>query len=568
MSLEFYRQIEEEIFQSGRSIRNLNSKAFEDSIKNAISIGKTQSKKQKTIKPIISPEPKEIKYFLEFYNRHQTILELLNDFFLIKLSNIEILERPKVLFLCDSASLHLPLIKELMQNEEIHDNLKCIKHAIEDVSTLFPNKKAIDNYLCLLIITPNLNTNIEWKGYIEQFLGYFDEKLFITIKSRNNQITLKDYNEEPITDKIVLDILNNINKVFYNKVITNDQQRLIKSFFQKMSGSITYRLLNPGASGASVIEVQGTSIYGGSMKRYVVKIAQKTNAQISKLSSEIDKFKEFVKHYSTIKTTYSADYHENETLEAIFYNYASAGSLTDALPFANLLTDILSNKGQILNVTTALLNCELFNAWKTSSNEFETYGNLYRDYIKNEKKIREAVAEIDDKEVILPNLFNFYDHVIKLKTDIKKKICHGDLHTDNFFYDGNFVTLIDFGFTGNHHAIIDHVFLEASIRFKHFPKYIPISELIDYENKFSDIKSFKDDFNLDFIKRPNLKIYYEIISLIRKDSLKYLVNQNEPTEYLLSLFLISFRQIQYPDLNQIYALRFSDALSKIIKLST
>ena len=44
-------------------------------------------------------------------------------------------------------------------------------------------------------------------------------------------------------------------------------------------------------------------------------------------------------------------------------------------------------------------------------------------------------------------------------------------------------------------------------------------------------------------------------------------DNESPLEYLIALFIISFRQIQYADLNQNYAMQSADILSKeIIKL--
>ena len=59
----------------------------------------------------------------------------------------------------------------------------------------------------------------------------------------------------------------------------------------------------------------------------------------------------------------------------------------------------------------------------------------------------------------------------------------------------------------------------------------------------------------------------KLIIQIRENAKQHMLDSTNPLEYLILLFVINFRQIQYPDLNQAYALTSAEILSKeIIKL--
>ena len=59
--------------------------------------------------------------------------------------------------------------------------------------------------------------------------------------------------------------------------------------------------------------------------------------------------------------------------------------------------------------------------------------------------------------------------------------------------------------------------------------------------------------------------YCEIIKSIRSNSEQYLLNQNSKIEYYISLFFMTYRQVRYTDMNQLYAIESSEILlNKII----
>ncbi len=88
-----------------------------------------------------------------------------------------------------------------------------------------------------------------------------------------------------------------------------------------------------------------------------------------------------------------------------------------------------------------------------------------------------------------------------------------------------------------------------------------------YESKLLSINSFSNDFDLSFIKRTIVLELFKLITQIREKAKEYMLDKLSNLEYLISLFIINFRQIQYSDLNQRYAMYSAEILSKeIIKL--
>ena len=567
-----YKQIEEDAFNRGRTVRNLDAEKLALSFKP--SGGKTdpKSKKPKSGKVSKHKEAPTEKYFVNFYNRNFLVFSALTDYYLLALSNSDIPNPPVLLILCDDSNSNLPPLKSLMDKEIEGKVLQCIKHNISNLEQIFPDLKATVNYLCVLNVTPSLTDPAGLKEQIDKLAGFFEDRSILTVKKRDSTITDTDYFTENLTDDKIAEILGNSNKIFHNKILSFDEQRLIKSFFPKiMSATITYEILDRGASGAVVFEVQAVPIHMGRRKRYVIKIARKKAVGDSKLKIEMQNFELFVEDVSTAPTNYAADYKENEILEAIRYNYASADSNSDARPFAKILNEFLAGNGAegnlLADIIASLLTCDLFiNGMREKTSVTETLDKLYAPYLQSGTKVKNAIHEIADTNVNIPTLLSFYERLKAHSMTVNQKVCHGDLHTDNFFYDNKHVTLIDFGFTGMHHAVIDHALLEASIRFKHFPKYISLSELENYDTKLMDFSSFQESFNMDFIQRAKIRALYDLIYQLRLDSRQFFHDKNNPTEYLISLFLISFRQIQYPDLNQLYALRFSELLSKCIRI--
>jgi hypothetical protein len=100
---------------------------------------------------------------------------------------------------------------------------------------------------------------------------------------------------------------------------------------------------------------------------------------------------------------------------------------------------------------------------------------------------------------------------------------------------------------------------------KHFPRYISAEELLKYEIEFLARNTFEPIHDFSFCERQDIRMFYKLINLVRIDAKQYCIDKNNPLkEYLISLFLITYRQIQYEDLNQLYALKLVEFLGEKI----
>ncbi|MFM2016898.1 MAG: Ternary complex associated domain 9 [Bacteroidota bacterium] len=561
--VDLYEQIEDELFQKEKSVSNLDLKQLKEDIK-------SWEEKKNTAKVERKSGVEEFdEAFVQFYNLNRTVFADLKNFYLIRLENSEVEANWIPIILCDSTSINLPAlngIKTSTENQEVSCAKKQINELVESIN---PLRGPLHNYLCVLCINPDLKGIEDITESLSVLFGHFDIVSLLTVKARNVKISATDVDEENKQTTIFELLGENCSKVFNNISLSYDNERIIKSFFRG-TAIINYRILNPGASGSVVIEVQATPTHMRKSKRYVVKIALKDTAKPGKLKSEMKNYDTFVKDAPTINTNYQAEYHENEAMEAIKYSYASSGSIEDAKSFAEILgsyfTSPTSTAISINKITAALFSCELITHWNMISPKQSKCQSVYESFLRKEDEIVNMINDINDKNVESANLIEFYQRVKEFTLSYNEKTCHGDLHSDNFFWDGQHVTLIDFGITGRHHAVVDHSSLETSIRVKHFPRHVPIDEIMKYEELFIDDKTFDGSLDLSFISRERLREIFGNIMLIRQDSVKYFVDPKVSREYFISLFLLMFRQIQYRDLNQLYALRMADLLAKKISL--
>jgi tRNA A-37 threonylcarbamoyl transferase component Bud32 len=305
------------------------------------------------------------------------------------------------------------------------------------------------------------------------------------------------------------------------------------------------------------------------MGRFVVKFDIKNPER--KIKKEKTLFRQYVS--DLLVPGYASEYEETITHEAIRYNYASSDSKKDSFPFSKLINDKIRNKYNysftLEKVIDELFDCAPYQIWHTKKSlETITVKTLYSDYLKSEAKIFKAISlikGIDESATESEELVLNYKKIKNYSLKIYKKICHGDLHSENFFKDEQAgVYLIDFGWTNQHHSVIDHATLECSLKFKHLPLYVPLEELTNCETELLSINSFSKSFNLSFINRQSVWEIAKLIIQIREDAKQHMTDKNNPLEYLISLFIINFRQIQYPDLNQAFALATAEILSKKI----
>ena len=457
----------------------------------------------------------------------------------------------KVRILYDDEFNKHPEINSFNTNEVIYD-LK--KYNLHDFSDLVAKKEDVQNqnYLFIFLLTAHLTDNHKLIDEIRSIIGLFSSSYYLGLKTKPVESTLH-FDFKRIEDGYRL-IEFFTGKIFNNRELTFEEETIIKMLF-------------PG----KVIEVQPLKVDTPNMPRFVAKYSIIDSER--KLHNERDKFNQFIRNTGVIG--YSADYYDTDTHEAIMYNYASSDSKKDSFSFANLISDKILDQYSydftLKEVIDELFTCAPYQIWnsKKTENTF-TIKSIYSDYLKSEAKILKVISqikEIDESDVANEELIRSYKIIKDYSINTYRKICHGDLHSENFFKDEQGVYLIDFGWTNQHHSLIDHTTLECSLKFKHLPSYIPIADLVKCEETLLSIDSFSNSFDLSFIKRPSILEVYKLIVQIRDNSKQHMFNKLNPLEYLISLFIINFRQIQYSDLNQTYAIASAEILAKeIVKL--
>jgi hypothetical protein len=265
---------------------------------------------------------------------------------------------------------------------------------------------------------------------------------------------------------------------------------------------------------------------------------------------------------------YECHYSKTLTHEGILYGYAIADTEKESYSFS----DIVSKQDNPFFANKVDLIDSLFNEtsiYETWSNIVEKkhykVSELYSEYINEEKILQQvcSILNIPLSQIENDELVKDFRLIWNYESEFDIKICHGDLHTDNLFKDNLGIYLIDFGFTGKKHAPIDHASLECSIKFKHFPTYIERGELIDIENELSLESSFQRSTRFTKTTRIEVLDLLEIIKSIRNNAIQQTYIKTE-INYFISLFVMTFRQIRYRDLNQLYAYHSALVVSKRI----
>jgi thiamine kinase-like enzyme len=220
-----------------------------------------------------------------------------------------------------------------------------------------------------------------------------------------------------------------------------------------------------------------------------------------------------------------------------------------------------------INIIDDLYSIGLYDTWRDSIEEVEcSVKDIYERFIDGDKIFQEIgnILNLNLKDVYLNELYLNFNKIWNHSFKFNQKICHGDLHSENFFIDNKGVYLIDFGYTGIQHAIIDHTSLECSLKFKHLPFYIQQNELNDIEEELILDVSFNLSHRFTKTKRKDLLEMLDVIKKIRSNSISLLQDGNSKVEYLISLFIMTFRQIRYPDMNQFYAYNSALIISRKI----
>ncbi len=553
-NLQLYQQIGEDLFNLSLEIPNHNLKEFtrtETNILNKKSIKQGKDNFEAVL--------------LDFISKTEKNCKSLKAHFLFQLDNNST-EETEVLILTDRVSKHNPLIARIT---EVFPQKNIQKSTIEEFITECKKNPDLQNkkFVCLLAMATNIITDQDSQENLKELLNIFKTSSLIKLK-KFEDISSSDYRLDKITDDIHEEIQSICGKSFNNRDITFQEEVIIKKCFQSSNAPIIdYKILKAGFSGSKVIEVQPLKIGTGLTGRFVIKFGKKD--QQKKIAKEKNAFENHVDDLNI--PGYKGTFVETELYAAIKYNYASSDTKTDSFPFATLLQNHVSGKPPLFpfnDIFIQLFACKPFEYWNTPTSSTCSIKDLYEDYFDEQKLISfiSTIEGIQETDVKLLPIWIKFEKIKEIEIRLLKKVCHGDLHSENFFKDESGVYLIDFGYTKERHAVIDHSTLEASIKFKHIPTYIPIEELIVLEKEALSIDSFSQEFKINS-NRHILSTLFEMCLRIRQDALQFLSNRSNPLEYFISLFFITLRQIQYPDLNQRYALRSAECLAdEIVKL--
>jgi len=562
--LPLFKRIENDVFDEGFELPNLNYEELEKDKAVWAATSKTTTKKRE-------PKPKYEddfnKVLFSFFSKYESFLQKIKGFFVFKLENKDE-SKTKVIVLYDESYNRHPEINSFDVKDE---NLHIEKYELREFLELIKKQTEYvnENYLCVLLVASNLRNNEILIPYVESLVEMFSNVNYISIKKIPVSVA-GDY--EVMNSNVGLEILKNYSdKVFNNRALSFEEELIIKKLFDGNEMILDYKFLKSGNSGSKVIEIQPLRGNHPTIGRFVVKFELKNSE--SKIKKEKTLFRQYIS--DLLVANYFAEYEETVTHEAIRYKYASSDSKKDSFPFSKLISDKLREKYtydfSLKNVIEELFECPPYQKWNTyPSQVIMAVKTLYGGYLQSEEKIFKAIAlikNISDIEINSDELVINYKKIKEYSLKTKKKICHGDLHSENFFKDEQGVYLIDFGWTDKHHSLVDHSTLECSLKFKHLPFYLPVEELIECEIELLSINSFSKSFDLSFIKRKSLSDVCKLITQIRENAKEHMIDKTSPLEYLISLFIITFRQIQYPDLNQAYALATAEVLGrKILEL--
>ncbi len=562
--LPLFKQIENDAFEDGFELPNLKYEELEKEKAVWETTSKATTKKRES-KPNFEDDFNKVLF--SFFSKYESFLQKIKGYFVFRLENKDE-SKTKVIVLYDESYNRHPEINSFeVKDENLHIEKYELRRFLELVKK--QTEYADENYLCVLLIASNLRNNEILVPDVETLLKTFTNTNFLSIKKVPISVA-GDY-EVKNSDEGLESLKNYSDKVFNNRALSFEEELIIKKLFDGNEMILDYKFLKSGNSGSKVIEIQPLRGNHPTIGRFVVKFELKNSER--KIKKEESLFGQYI--LDLMIQGYTAKYKETVTHEAIRYNYASSDSKKDSFPFAKLIDDKLSDKYEKVDysftleeVINQLFECPPYKVWNSKSHEVtQPVKTIYGEYLQSEMKIFKAISlikGISETAINSDELVANYKIIKDYSLKTKKKICHGDLHSENFFKDEQGVYLIDFGWTNQHHSLIDHATLECSLKFKHLPFYVPLEELKECETNLLSIHSFSKSFDLSFVKRQSLFEVCKLIIQIRENAKQHMLVSSNPLEYLISLFIINFRQIQYLDLNQAYALATAEVLSKKI----
>jgi len=478
-------------------------------------------------------------------------LETYKGYFLIKLEN-DPTKDYELLFLYEENYYIDPLRKKV---ESTFGSSNFIQ-----IDTFHHNLTSYDkNYICVLLLTSKMNNENALKNLKQKLNEIISPENFSLFDSysivfeKNNTFRIENSN---VRKKFIREIEIVLSTYTSNIKINFEEEKIIKTLCEPFKTPlIFYKLLSSGFSGAKVMEIRPKK--ANSFKNEKIYIIKFGLGKDEKLKKEIDNYNTYINGFKGFNE-YSATYSETLTHEGILYNFAISEGGLNSYSFCDILNDncdgLQVNKK---NIITDLFALGLFNHWKAEfNNQTEnSVKNSYSEYVNHDKifKKLEEILNKSSEEIRSEKLFiNFYK-IWEYKMKFFNKVCHGDLHTENFFIDNNKnIYLIDFGYTNYRHAMIDYSSLECSLKFKHIPRYITIEELVKIEEVLLHNGTFEQSYSFSNT-RDGIQEILELINNIRYCSTSDFLNPTLFEEYYISLFMMTIRQIQYKDMNQLYA---------------
>ncbi|TGN19529.1 phosphotransferase [Leptospira idonii] len=559
---KYYNALKNDLFSRGADIKGLPNNYFR---KTDFFTEETNTKEEIQDNIFVSEvkenpiNRKPLDFLKDFVEKCSKDFNNLREYYILKLISEEYSEF-KILFIHDEDSYFQSFKKKV----EIHfGNI--------EIESIFNWKDRLDkgdyresSYIVILFLSHKkveLINDIVTR--IKSAIMSFDTFKHVKLRFKENSLKPEIIEHNDVDEFI--DLLKcNSSIMLVNSELSNDEVSLIKKLFNSVGGeSLDYKVIKSGKSGAKVLEVRPKKSYAeDSAKRYVVKFGKRDESK--KISIESERFAKHVEHYS-LKNELTQHHDKNTNYEGIKYTYASSDNIQESFSFAEIISDDKNSYFSKLNkIAEELFESKLLEIWQESVEEAKVkIKDLYSEYIKIEK-LYSQVRKIKNLGNLDKDSFvNIFDKIYNLEIDSKTKVCHGDLHTENFFKDGEGIYLIDFGFTDRRHALIDHVSLECSIKFRHIPRYIDLNVLEICERELLNDSSFNSAAPF-FSVRKDLQVYFSLIKTIRSKSFSLMKNNSTYLEYFVSLFIITSRQIQYDDLNQLYALKSAEIIGNHI----
>lgn len=539
---EFYFELANRLFQENITLPSINLAIFDEEV----------NAKEKNA---IHSADDFIDVFKSFYLVIQNDHKILRRFMLLKLST-STKSKTKILLLHDYHSKNYLFEKISNQLNGI-----CEEHNITDFINLLKKQPELseNTYLCVLLLSPNTSSFDSIQQLITDLREFFSNSSLLTQINYEKLDEEAPFYENSTPEEINKEIKSLIGIELINEEIDTNTAKAIKRLFLKTGGchTLEYRILKGGFSGSKVILIQPHKDRGSQYKS-VIKVNKRTDGKIE------DEITNFYDNVDGIDREYTIEPEISEDTIAIKYPYASSDSLEESISFHDYYKN--HSTEDCINVIDKLFKIKLFREWSDVRRKTMKASELYHEYI-NEERIFNTIKTILSKDDV--DLRGEFDKIYNHEFFTHRKICHGDLHSENFFIEEKNnetkVYLIDFGHTKRDlHAPIDFATLEASIKFRHIPLYFDVDQLINIEEELLSPSSFEKGFAFQSIKRQDLEKPFKIINKIREQSNIYVHDNSTKIDYMISLLMITLRQIVYPNLFQLYALKSAKLLSNHI----